>query len=299
MDAAISGGVGVLCSMVVNVVTEPFDRLAVVHHHQSIDPRVSPGGIRKMTNSVGTAQRMVAMQGAFAFIPDHRRLFARSTLLGDGVKFAVQDTVVNNVLPHRFRASERNLHFLSHFFGGFLGGIAAKAMSFPFSPANPHPLDQLTMQRYLRGLRFATFSEGVYGGFYFGLFELFKVANPYRMTVRRRQVVQEVPLVVVDLMIATVSTFLARLLSQPLFVAGDILRYSNPVHHTGIHRTYTSYYQCVRLVRREQGINFLLRGLPTSPVLLAAMMIVGVDFIRARLHGEYLSSYAADDELSL
>eukprot|EP01061_Rhynchopus_euleeides_P035585 TRINITY_DN5996_c0_g1_i1.p1 TRINITY_DN5996_c0_g1~~TRINITY_DN5996_c0_g1_i1.p1 ORF type:complete len:303 (+),score=78.72 TRINITY_DN5996_c0_g1_i1:85-993(+) len=302
MDVLAVAGCSLGASVTVNLITEPLDRLAVAHHMQKVDYSVSPGGVRKMTSVVGTARHLMDIQGPLTFLPDRARVAARSMLIADGVRFTVADALLQRVFPQSHRNSERSRYFANHVAAGAVGGALASIASFPLSPQrNPHGVDALTAARYFRGVRYTVTPEAVYSGLYFGLFSFFKHLNPARTRVRRRQVFNEVGVVSGDLMIAMVTTFVARFVSQPLFFAADVIRYQNPVEHTGINRRYTTLYQTIRAVSRDVGMFEVFRGIPTAPLLCTALFLVTYDYYKAKVQGEYLSSYSEleDDHLSL
>ena len=278
-----------LSSVCVNLATEMPERVVLTKYNQVFNPNVSPGGVRVMTNTWGTLRTIVATEGPAALLPRWSRVVLRSTVAFDTLRLGVADVISTVVLPKRYAQSERVPFFLTNVAGGAVGGALAKMVTFPFSVQNPFGWNGMTPSLYKLGVTYAVLPEAAYCGMFYGLYQTARRVNPYRFHERRYAETEVAKLVAADLLIALFTTFVARLATQPLFVASERLRFENPMLPTGVNKKYVSFLQCMRRVHVEDGFVFLLRGIATGPVLYTAALLVSYDYLKATMRAEYVT----------
>eukprot|EP01063_Lacrimia_lanifica_P035127 TRINITY_DN6625_c0_g2_i1.p1 TRINITY_DN6625_c0_g2~~TRINITY_DN6625_c0_g2_i1.p1 ORF type:complete len:364 (+),score=101.33 TRINITY_DN6625_c0_g2_i1:88-1179(+) len=266
----VAGGL----NAVLNVATEPLDRVRHRFAFQNIDPKVLSGEVPRFGLPHRLMWHMLRTEGVRTVFPSFKRVAQRSAILMDGLRFGLKE-LFTTVLPQRYRRSEYARFCIYQYAAGGLAGFASHVVHYPIGEHGGvgglfHSAKFLTFKNFKHSAHPAV----VYNALYFGTFEALKAYRPHR---RRWEPQQHLGPIAGQ---ALAASFIAQLLSRPFINASAALRHMNDIDHTGLHQKYVTYPQALSRLRREQGTQRLFRGLSLGSVFTAAALLIGYEFTR-------------------
>eukprot|EP01064_Diplonema_japonicum_P036392 TRINITY_DN8154_c0_g2_i1.p1 TRINITY_DN8154_c0_g2~~TRINITY_DN8154_c0_g2_i1.p1 ORF type:complete len:292 (+),score=4.94 TRINITY_DN8154_c0_g2_i1:23-877(+) len=279
MDLLSSFVVSGCSSLVINVATEPFERMYQKRTLNYLSPGMPKGSGELMLERLKN-------EGVFGVVgPSKKGVMRRSRLTRDVAAFGIKDTVQSMLGPKHPRTEYLQL-FARNSLSGFVSGtFAGLTQSYHKSISSNIPISIVC--------RYHIPTSFVYYGVLFGVNDTLRPMSDVWATLPFRSDTSNSPFGVVSVGVAMFSSILATFASQPFRVASTHQAHKNEYLPTG-YLKYTTLPQTLSHLRSTHGLQVLYRGIHSDRILYTGLLLILFDAAKKKTNEIFLPDAFAD-----